>query len=102
MRGNERKDYCKLVTPIWTNKQELSAIYEVARYLTKSTKVNYNVDHIVPLIHPYVCGLHCLDNLDILKATLNLHKSNNYWPDMWDSNFDLELNDTLPYQLSLF
>lgn len=51
--------------------------------MTASTGVQHSVDHIVPLIHPLVCGLHCEDNLEITTLAANIQKSNNWWPGMW-------------------
>jgi hypothetical protein len=42
------------------------------------------VDHIVPLNHPYVCGLHWDGNLQIIPHHVNRAKSNKYWPDQWE------------------
>lgn len=50
--------------------------------MTASTGVQHSVDHIVPLIHPLVCGLHCEDNLESITLAANIQKSNNWWPDM--------------------
>jgi hypothetical protein len=38
--------------------------------------VQYEVDHVIPLLGDTVCGLHCADNLRILEATENRAKGN--------------------------
>jgi len=51
--------------------------------------VQHSVDHIVPLIHPFVCGLHVENNLRIIPLADNIRKSNNHWPDMWAEQQEL-------------
>lgn len=65
-------------TPKWADKAEIQSFYDAARLLSKG----WHVDHIVPLVHPLVCGLHCEANLQLIPALENLRKGNNYWPDM--------------------
>ena len=36
------------------------------------------VDHVIPLNHPKVCGLHVPDNLKIVTGTKNLAKGNKF------------------------
>ena len=55
---------------------EIKAIYLRAIRLTKTTGEKYEVDHIVPLNHPRVCGLHVPWNLQVLPRELNGKKSN--------------------------
>jgi transcription elongation factor Elf1 len=69
-------------TPSWANDQDISAMYLLAS-ICNDAGLRVEVDHIVPLNSPNVCGLHCESNLQILPATLNNQKSNRYWPDMW-------------------
>lgn len=54
-----------------------------SRRLTAETGVQHSVDHIVPLVHPLVCGLHCVANMRVIPLAENIMKSNNIWPDMW-------------------
>jgi hypothetical protein len=43
---------------------------------------DYVVDHIVPLNHPLVYGLHNEHNLQVISKKFNAYKSNLFWPDM--------------------
>lgn len=69
--------------PIWADRRALRAFWDESRAMTAATGVQHSVDHIVPLIHPLVCGLHCEANIRILPLAENIAKSNNWWPDMW-------------------
>jgi 5-methylcytosine-specific restriction endonuclease McrA len=64
-------------TPAWANSKKINAMYRAAHEME-----GYEVDHIVPLNSPLVCGLHWEGNLQILLAPRNRVKSNRYWPDM--------------------
>jgi hypothetical protein len=66
--------------PAWVNLDAVGAIYAKARAMGGGAVVH--VDHIVPLISPIVCGLHCEANLQIVPAADNLKKNNRWWPDM--------------------
>lgn len=57
---------------------QVRAIYEQA------TAGIDEVDHIVPLSHPLVCGLNVPWNLRVTPKWYNQSKSNNYWPDCPD------------------
>ena len=57
-------------TPAWYDADEVRYIYALAK------ERGLHVDHIVPLKHPLVCGLHVQDNLRCIPKELNLWKSN--------------------------
>ena len=65
-------------TPPWVENSAFNSIYYEAQKLTKQTGVEYHVDHIIPLKHDLVCGLHVPWNLQILTATENLKKKNSF------------------------
>lgn len=65
-----------LGTPPWQRMTEIEAVYLEARKLTESTGRKHTVDHIIPLNHPRVCGLHVPWNLQVIPAGLNFSKGN--------------------------
>ena len=52
------------------------AVYEKAALMGRVTGRAYEVDHIIPVQHPLVCGLHNEANLQILPRKVNRKKSN--------------------------
>lgn len=68
--------------PGWADKSKIDSIYKQSSQQTEQMNCEFHVDHIVPISHPLVCGLHWEGNLQILEASENMHKSNVYWPDM--------------------
>ena len=67
-------------TPAWVDVAALKAIQYRARCLTEMTGVPHEVDHIVPLSHPMVCGLTVPWNLEAVTAARNQAKSNRWCP----------------------
>jgi hypothetical protein len=79
----EVRRYCYKIkrTPKWLTKKdfiEIENIYIKAKEKSKLYKEQYHVDHIIPLNGKYVSGLHIQSNLQIIKASENLSKSNKY------------------------
>lgn len=66
----------------WRNRFFVSEIYALARLRTRVTGLKWHVDHVVPLRHPLVCGLHNEFNLRVIPGTENIAKGNRSWPNM--------------------
>lgn len=66
------------VPPWLTDEQKarMSEFYSHARDCKIVSGQDYHVDHIVPLTHPLVCGLHVPWNLQVLPQDLNDSKGN--------------------------
>lgn len=76
---NNRKRRTKTQTPQWADKSKISSLYYMCAFLNEFTfGTNYHVDHIIPLNGDTVCGLHVENNLAIIPAKDNIHKSNKY------------------------
>lgn len=65
-------------TPPWfiDERHQINQLYILSHRLTKETGILYTVDHIIPLQHPLVCGLHCLSNLRVITGAENFSKGN--------------------------
>ena len=59
-------------TPGWADLESIREFYRAARAAGKE------VDHIVPLAGKNVCGLHVIDNLQMLSRSENASKGNRY------------------------
>ena len=59
-----------------TNHEDNSGMYKLARRLHDLTGSELQVDHIEPLVHPDICGLHNGYNFQLLATNLNTKKSN--------------------------
>lgn len=70
-----------LATPPWADFTTIRKIYDTAQQLTVATGIEHHVDHIVPLLHPLVCGLHVDYNMQVLTRAQNMAKSNYWNPD---------------------
>lgn len=80
-RQSKRRSKKLLATPIWltdAQKAHIKRIYRLAVLIQDITGISYHVDHIIPLKGKDVCGLHTPENLQVLRADLNLQKSNSH------------------------
>jgi len=79
--ASERRARMVLAYPTWADRDQIRAIYKTMRELNKAAGcIAYHVDHIVPLAHPFVSGLHVHWNLRIIPAKENLEKHNQFDP----------------------
>ena len=76
-RARKRHDR-RRATPPWYEGKEINRLYKNAGIRTDFTGIPHVVDHIIPLNHPHVCGLHCLANLQVISDSENSIKSNKF------------------------
>lgn len=74
--GAKHKAAKRRAIPKWADVDAIQDVYKEAAYM------QMEVDHIVPLQSPFVCGLHVEHNLQLLTKSENSRKGNRYWPDM--------------------
>ena len=82
-RVAKRRAMKKLATPTWADQQYVKDLYTNAAeanaiFEAVGVKPNFEIDHIVPLQHTKVCGLHVEHNLQVLPAKENQRKSNKF------------------------
>ncbi len=72
----------RVAKPKWLSAKQMKAIHEIYRDMRTRNrlagKIEYHVDHVVPLNGETVCGLHVPWNLEVVKAKDNIAKSNTY------------------------
>jgi Na+-translocating ferredoxin:NAD+ oxidoreductase RnfC subunit len=59
---------------------KVKAMYLKAQQMTIDSGIEYHIDHIIPLAHPDVCGLHTACNLQIILARENREKAQSFDP----------------------
>ena len=67
--------------PAWLSEDDLWLIaeaYDISNHRTKVFGFEWNVDHIVPLRGKTVCGLHVPWNLQVVPASYNCSKRNDW------------------------
>ena len=80
----KRRTAKKQAIPSWADLSLIKVMYTLAKQRTILTSVEHCIDHIIPLQHRLVCGLHTNENLQIISAEANRKKKNSFWPDMPD------------------
>lgn len=77
-RNALRKRRLRNAMPKWVNRSEIAQIYEKACHMETLDGKKYHVDHIIPIVNDKVCGLHVPWNLQIILASDNLKKGNQF------------------------
>jgi hypothetical protein len=72
--------------PTWYDEGEENKFHFKRMELTTTTGIEHEVDHIVPINSPYVCGLHWHGNMQVITKLENRTKGNLVWPDMPDTS----------------
>lgn len=62
----------------WADREAIRAVYGTAAALTRSSGTDYEVDHVVPTGSKLVCGLHVVENLQVIPARQNATKGNRW------------------------
>lgn len=91
IRSSARWRFLRRRIPPWADRSVLYALRRLVVIYWRETGVAWSQDHIVPLQHPLVCGLHCESNIAIMTCEDNLRKGNRWWPDMPEVQLELEL-----------
>ncbi len=65
-------------TPHWADLAAIRVIYEKRDELSERFGIQLQVDHVIPINSPTVCGLHVPANLQLLEKSLNSAKGNRF------------------------
>ena len=88
--GQKRRATKLQAMPTWADRVAIAEIFKEAKRLTKVTGIPHHVDHIIPLQHPLVCGLHVPANLRPIPASTNASKSNKFDSDLFETSETIE------------
>lgn len=81
-----RRRACQLqAVPQWFSELDAFILEEAStlcRLREQATGVQWQIDHVVPLVSETVCGLHIGGNIAVITAKANQAKGNRHWPDM--------------------
>lgn len=82
IHGMARRATERRATPPWCDRTHVRDFYRLARIYTVALGERYSAEHLVPLLNPFVCGLHVPANMSVTLLADNIRKHNNHWPDM--------------------
>ena len=76
-------------TPAWADREEMTHIHRIA------TDAGLEVDHIIPLTSPVVCGLNVPANLRCISKQMNRKKYNTFNQDYLSAMQNEMINEAL-------
>jgi hypothetical protein len=79
----QRRWHKAKASPDWITdreKKQIQELYMLAKTHGEKMGKVYHIDHIHPLNHHLICGLHVRANLQILEASVNCSKGNKFEP----------------------
>ena len=74
-------------TPKWENKRKTLWYYEESQRISQETGEVHHVDHMVPLNHWSVRGLHWHMNFSVIPGAENRSKGNRFWVGDWSDYY---------------
>jgi hypothetical protein len=75
-------------TPKWEDKRKTQWYYDESQRISQETGEVHHVDHMVPLKHWSVRGLHWHMNFDVLPGAENCSKNNRFWVGDWSDYYE--------------
>jgi hypothetical protein len=84
-QSSEKRARKRNSMPPWLNeshKKEISNMHLLAKALERETGKVFHVDHIIPLKHNKMCGLHVPWNLRVITEGENMAKNNKFCPEL--------------------
>lgn len=86
--------------PLYSNlpseKRKIRKFYVEAQLMNLQHRGKFEVDHILPLNHPLICGLHVESNLQVISKTKNTNKGNDFIPYCEINGRKVYFKNTLP------
>ena len=70
-----------LATPKWVDAEAIENKHHLAVLMENLLGQPYQVDHIIPICHAKVCGLHVPWNLQVISQSENYAKGSRWVPD---------------------
>lgn len=78
LQNAKRSSRIRQAIPGWADLAAIENMYKTAKIMEQLTGEKWHVDHYYPLRGKRVCGLHVVENLRLIQASVNLRKHNSH------------------------